>query len=132
MGGGNHPPYTKGHRDPNDEAVDAVGRDLQPLPIRNGKGADIQGPRNPDRERQQPDMIRPPSTDRGTMPNLKWSFADSHTRIEVSVALVVLGEKPAPNFVTEGRMGEADYSPRASDERPVGGSEHATRRRGRS
>ena len=26
-------------------------------------------------------MVRPPATDSGTMPNLKWSFADSHTRI---------------------------------------------------
>ena len=83
MGGGDNLPYTKGHRDPNDEAVDTVGRGIQPLPIRNGQGADILGPRNLDRERQDPDMLRPPTTDHGTMSNLKWSFADSHTRIEV-------------------------------------------------
>ena len=92
MGGGNQaPPYTPEHRDPYDRAVDAVGKHLQPLPIRNGKGSDIPGPRNPDRERQQPDMVRPPSTDRGTMPNLKWSFADSHMRIEVRILSLRLG-----------------------------------------
>jgi hypothetical protein len=43
------------------------------------------GPRNKDRERQNPDMVRPPSTDHGNMPNMRWSFADSHVRIEVSL-----------------------------------------------
>lgn len=27
-------------------------------------------------------MLRPPATDSGTMSNMKWSFADSHMRIE--------------------------------------------------
>ena len=27
-------------------------------------------------------MVRPPATDGGILPNMKWSFADSHTRIE--------------------------------------------------
>ena len=27
-------------------------------------------------------MLRPPSTDSGVMKNMKWSFADSHMRIE--------------------------------------------------
>ncbi|KAF2626997.1 Bicupin, oxalate decarboxylase/oxidase [Macroventuria anomochaeta] len=40
------------------------------------------GPRNRDRERQNPDLVRPPSTDHGNMPNMRWSFADSHIRIE--------------------------------------------------
>ncbi|KAI1763876.1 RmlC-like cupin domain-containing protein [Hypoxylon sp. FL1150] len=75
-------PFTAQHRDPYDTAVDAVGRKLQPLPRRNGEGSDILGPRNPERERQAPDMVRPPSTDHGTLANMKWSFADSHTRIE--------------------------------------------------
>lgn len=80
--GGAHDPYTKRERDPYDTAVDSVAKHLQPLPIRNGKGSDIPGPRNYMREQENPDMIRPPSTDAGTMPNYKWSFADSHTRIE--------------------------------------------------
>lgn len=40
------------------------------------------GPRNRDRERQNPDIVRPPSTDHGSMQNMRWSFADSHIRIE--------------------------------------------------
>ncbi|CEL01063.1 Putative Oxalate decarboxylase oxdD [Aspergillus calidoustus] len=75
-------PFTPGSRDPYDSKVDSVGQNLHPLPWRNGDGATIQGPRNKDRERQNPDMIRPPSTDHGNMPNMRWSFADSHVRIE--------------------------------------------------
>ena len=51
-------------------------------PVREGEGADIVGPRNADRERLDPFPVRPPASDHGTMPNLKWSFADSHIRIE--------------------------------------------------
>ena len=51
-------------------------------PIRGHEGADIVGPRNIGREQQNPFTVRPPSSDHGTMPNLKWSFADSHMRIE--------------------------------------------------
>lgn len=36
---------------------------------------------NPPREKEQPDRLSPPSTDRGTLPNLKWSFCDSHNRV---------------------------------------------------
>ncbi|KAJ0281715.1 hypothetical protein COL922a_014421, partial [Colletotrichum nupharicola] len=75
-------PFTPGSRDPYDSKVDSVGQNLHPLPWGNGDGATIQGPRNKDRERQNPDMIRPPSTDHGNMPNMRWSFADSHVRIE--------------------------------------------------
>lgn len=77
-------PYSPKARDPYDSAIDSVGRKLQPVPYRNGAGPDVLGPRNylNARERQAPDMVRPPATDNGTMPNMKWSFADSHTRIE--------------------------------------------------
>jgi len=34
------------------------------------------------REGQNPDMINPPSTDHGTLPNLRFSYADSHIRQE--------------------------------------------------
>lgn len=66
----------------NDPYSDEHGK--RPEPWRNGEGAHPIGPRNIAREMQSPDMIRPPSTDHGTLPNMKWSFADSHTRIEVS------------------------------------------------
>ena len=75
-------PFTRKHRDPYDRKIDTVGNGMQPLPFRNGLGASVLGPRNYLREREDPDMIRPPSTDHGNMKNMKWSFADSHTRIE--------------------------------------------------
>ncbi len=77
-------PYSPDYRDPFDKAVDAVGEDLDPLPWRNGLGASVLGPWSRERSRQNPDLVRPPSTDHGDMPNLRWSFADSHVRIEVS------------------------------------------------
>jgi hypothetical protein len=77
------PPYTPGNRDPLDKAIDAVGDNLNPLPWRNGLGASVLGPWNADRSRQSPDLVRPPSTDHGNMANMRWSFADSHIRIEV-------------------------------------------------
>ncbi|KAB0676206.1 oxalate decarboxylase family bicupin [Aureimonas leprariae] len=53
-----------------------------PIPMRGNEGADIIGPRNPAREAEDPFTLSPPATDHGTMPNLKWSFADSHMRLE--------------------------------------------------
>lgn len=77
-------PYTPDHRDPLDKAVDSVGDGLDPLPYRNGLGASVLGPWNKERSRTNPDLVRPPSTDHGNMANMRWSFADSHVRIEVS------------------------------------------------
>lgn len=51
-------------------------------PLRNGQGASMLGPRNRAREAQDRDVVRPPRTDKGSLPNLRWSFADSHNRIE--------------------------------------------------
>lgn len=82
-GSGSQKPYTPGFRDPYDNAVDPIQSKLDPKPWRNGKGASILGPYNPERSRQSPDMIRPPSTDHGDVENMRWSFTDSHTRIEV-------------------------------------------------
>ena len=53
-----------------------------PVPERGGKGASILGPKNGPREAEDPYTVAPPATDHGTMPNLKWSFADSHMRLE--------------------------------------------------
>ncbi|KAH8766188.1 oxalate decarboxylase family bicupin [Diaporthe sp. PMI_573] len=75
-------PYTPDFRDPYDGKVDPVKDDLDPLPWRNGLGASVLGPWNPERSRQSPDLVRPPSTDHGNMANMRWSFADSHVRIE--------------------------------------------------
>lgn len=75
-------PYTPDHRDPYDHAVDPTSEDLDPLPWRNGLGASVLGPWNRERSRQDPDLVRPPSTDHGQIANMRWSFADSHIRIE--------------------------------------------------
>lgn len=76
-------PYTPGHKDKYDGPVDSVGDKLDPLPWRNGLGASVLGPWNEARSRQNPDLVRPPSTDHGNLANMRWSFADSHIRIEV-------------------------------------------------
>jgi oxalate decarboxylase len=50
-------------------------------PIRGKEGASVLGPTNPSREAESPDRVLPPPTDHGTLPSLRWSFADSHNRI---------------------------------------------------
>jgi oxalate decarboxylase len=50
-------------------------------PVIGRKGATIIGPRNPEREQQNPDILRPPFTDHGSAPNLKFSFADAHMKV---------------------------------------------------
>ncbi|MFC4625512.1 cupin domain-containing protein [Daeguia caeni] len=51
-------------------------------PIRGSKGATILGPRNPAVEAQNPDILLPPETDHGGIPNLKFPFAMAHNRLE--------------------------------------------------
>ena len=55
---------------------------VPPQPIRGDKGATVIGPTNPIREAQSPSRLAPPETDHGTLPSLKWSFADSHNRLQ--------------------------------------------------
>jgi oxalate decarboxylase len=52
-----------------------------PEPIRDGDGASILGPRNVPVERANPDLLTPPRTDSGTVPNLKYSLAAAHNRL---------------------------------------------------
>ena len=52
-----------------------------PQPMRDGIGATDPGPRNVLLDRQNPSMLTPPSTDHGTLPNLKFSFANAHNRL---------------------------------------------------
>ena len=56
--------------------------DPTPQPLRPGRGGTDPGPRNVVRDRQNPDLLVPPSTDHGTLPNLRFSFADAHMRLE--------------------------------------------------
>src|ERR1700739_4242780 len=53
-----------------------------PQPQRPGHGGTDPGPRNVIRDRQNPDLLNPPATDHGTLPNLRFSFADAHVRQE--------------------------------------------------
>jgi oxalate decarboxylase len=52
-----------------------------PEPIRDGRGADIMGPRNLPIERENPTLLASPDTDSGTMPNLKFSYAAARNRL---------------------------------------------------
>ncbi len=47
-------------------------------PIKSAKGATDIGPRDPTRDAENPDVFVPPSTDKGLVPNLRFSFADAH------------------------------------------------------
>jgi oxalate decarboxylase len=53
-----------------------------PQPRRPGHGGTDPGPHNLMRDQQNPDILVPPSTDHGTLPNLRFSFSDSHMRLE--------------------------------------------------
>ena len=57
-------------------------RTVIPQPQRPGHGGTDPGPRNLARDRQNPNLLVPPSTDHGTLPNLRFSFSDSHVRLE--------------------------------------------------
>ena len=60
----------------------ADGRtDDGPQPIRGDRGASILGPRNMPLERENPDLLASPSTDAGTIPNLKFSYAAARNRL---------------------------------------------------
>jgi oxalate decarboxylase len=63
-------------------AAGAQSAEQIPQPQRPGHGGSDPGPRNMGRDRQNPDILVPPSTDHGTLPNLRFSFADSHMRLE--------------------------------------------------
>jgi oxalate decarboxylase len=63
-------------------ATIASAQSNEPLPQRPGHGGTDPGPRNVARDRQNPDILVPPSTDHGTLPNLRFSFSDAHMRLE--------------------------------------------------
>ena len=53
-----------------------------PEPIGPDTGGTDPGPRNKELDRQNPDILTPPTTDSGTLPNLKFSFALAHNRLQ--------------------------------------------------
>jgi oxalate decarboxylase len=62
-------------------ATAAMAQDAIPEPRRApGVGGTDPHPADVARERENPDMLNPPSTDSGTTPNLRFSFADAHVR----------------------------------------------------
>jgi oxalate decarboxylase len=63
-------------------AADAQSAAPTPQPLRPGYGGTDPGPRNLERDRQNPDLLVPPPTDHGTLPNLRFSFSDAHMREE--------------------------------------------------
>ncbi|BCL80064.1 oxalate decarboxylase [Ktedonobacteria bacterium brp13] len=52
-----------------------------PQPERNGLGGTDPGPRDVLLDEQNPDLLAPPPTDAGSVPNLKWPFSLSHNRL---------------------------------------------------
>jgi oxalate decarboxylase len=60
----------------------AQSTDAVPQPQRPGRGGADHGPRNLMRDQENPDLLVPPSTDSGTLPNLRFSFSDAHMRLE--------------------------------------------------
>jgi oxalate decarboxylase len=61
----------------------AIGQTSPQVPQPNrapGFGGNVPGPRDLTRDRENPDLLNPPSTDQGTLPNLRFSFADAHTK----------------------------------------------------
>ncbi|KAG8684273.1 hypothetical protein FRC11_012379 [Ceratobasidium sp. 423] len=53
-----------------------------PEPERGAAGANILGPQNIPLERESPDFLAPPTTDSGSVENVKWPFALSHNRVQ--------------------------------------------------
>ncbi|GII61043.1 oxalate decarboxylase OxdC [Sphaerisporangium krabiense] len=62
--------------------MDRTAYERVPQPQRDGEGGTDTGPRNLELDRQNPDLLTPPPTDSGTLPNMKFSFSMAHTRIE--------------------------------------------------
>ena len=60
-------------------ATKALAGDITPSRVAGIGGNNI-GPQDAIRSAENPDMINPPSTDHGNVPNLRFSFADAHVR----------------------------------------------------
>ena len=87
--------------------------DNPPEPIRGNEGATILGPTNPLAQAQSPDRIRPPATDSGTLPTLRWSFTDSHIKMreggwsrQTTIREIPVLHRPRPGqHAAQGRRG---------------------------
>jgi oxalate decarboxylase len=74
----------KAVREPTRKSAPVAGNKLQPprQPMRPRRGGTDPGPRDVTLDRQNPDLFIPPKTDAGILPNLRFSFADAHMRLE--------------------------------------------------
>ncbi|KAK7691348.1 hypothetical protein QCA50_004744 [Cerrena zonata] len=67
--------------DPNEVAWNVTTtEDVQP--VRGSLGGSILGPQNVPLQQQNPDILAPPTTDAGSIPNSKWPMILSHNRIQ--------------------------------------------------
>ena len=64
----------------NNTQAAAPGTGLHPQD--GGRGGTDFGPRDYTRDRENPDLLVPLATHKGTMPNLTFSYSDVHTRLE--------------------------------------------------
>ncbi|KAF8556530.1 oxalate decarboxylase, partial [Imleria badia] len=67
--------------DPN-EILWTPDEDILPEPVRGSLGAPMLGPHNVPIELQNADLLAPPTTDNGDIPNAKWPMALSHQRMQ--------------------------------------------------
>ena len=59
-------------------AIGEAGASQNLQPTRGALGSTEIGPRNVARDLQNPDLLTPPPTDKGLVPNLRFSFSDAH------------------------------------------------------
>jgi len=61
-------------------SVHAHDQTIQVQPWTGTMGGSDPGPHDPVRQGENPDIVNPPPTDSGTLPNLRFSYSDSHVR----------------------------------------------------
>ncbi|WP_426766318.1 oxalate decarboxylase family bicupin [Erwinia aphidicola] len=61
-------------------SVHAHDKTINAQPWSGKMGGTDPGPHDPMREGENPDIVNPPATDNGTLPNLRFSFSDAHVR----------------------------------------------------
>ncbi|CCM04232.1 uncharacterized protein FIBRA_06399 [Fibroporia radiculosa] len=59
-----------------------IDTDTDPQPIRGALGASIMAQQNIPLQQLNPDLLAPPTTDAGDIPNLKWPFSMSSNRLQ--------------------------------------------------
>ncbi|KAJ1303086.1 hypothetical protein OPQ81_011287 [Rhizoctonia solani] len=67
--------------DLNESYIDKFQNEI-PEPIRGSAGANVLGPQNVELDRQNPDLLAPPTSDSGSVSNVKWPFSLSPNRVQ--------------------------------------------------